>query len=193
MPEITQEELDAFKAAQEKANALSSKVERLEGESKKYKTRAQEAEEKISNAEKAKLEEQGELEKLLQAEREENKKTKSQLEKTQKGVITEKLRTEALKHADDVHDVDMLLKISSHMELLKIDEENLDVSGMDDFVAKARESHGYLFKQTSGQQGPEGKPNIKGEPEGDDAYYEALEKATTRKEMDEVRKKYGKL
>ena len=41
-----------------RAKALVSKTERLEEESKKFKSRAQDAEAKISDAEKAKLEEQ---------------------------------------------------------------------------------------------------------------------------------------
>lgn len=192
MPEITEEELSKLKEEAEKAKALASKAERLEEESKKFKTRAQEAEGKLSEAEKAKLEKEGKLEELLKAEREEKAKLSQTLEARTKGVLSEKLKAEVAKHAKDAHDVDMLLKVTEHKDLLSINEEELSVGGVEDFVKKVRETNSYLFKKKSldglgdGDKPP--KPT-----DTEEEYFKALDACKSRKELEAVKKKFGKL
>lgn len=196
MPEISEEELTRLKDAEERAKALEAKSLRLEDESKKYKSRAQQAEEKISEAEKAKLEEQGELEKLLAKEREEKAQLTNTLEKRTQGVIREKLRSTLATHAKDAHDVDMLLKVTEHKDLLSIDEENFNVSGVEEFVAKAKETHSYLFKKNKiDGMGEGGAPAGGGKEQKSDEelYKEELRACNSRKELDAVKKKYGRL
>ena len=194
MPEITEEELEKLKEAAERAKALESKASRLEDESKKFKTRAQEAEEKISAAEKAKLEEAGKLEELLKKEREEKAKLSQTLEARTKGVLSEKLRAEMASYAKDAHNVDMLLKISDHKDLLAIDEENLSVSGVEEFVNKARETHSFLFKKKSlDGLGDDDEGKKKQPSTGEEEYLRELDLCTTRKELEAVKKKYGRL
>ena len=193
---MTEEEIkklqEDLEAANSREKALENKASRLEDESKTFKSRAQEAEGKISEAEKAKLEEQGKLEELLAKEREEKQKISKTLESRTQGVLREKLRAEMSKHAKDAHDVDMLLKITEHKELLSIDEEELSVSGVEDFVGKARESHSYLFKKANLDDTETRKPKGGSGGTTDEDYHKALDAATSRKELEEVKKKFGK-
>ena len=177
--------------AEQRAKALQAKADRVEEESKKFKSRAFEAEEKISLAEKAKLEEQGKLEELLAKEREEKSKLAKTLETRTQGVLREKLRAELSRYAKDAHDVDMLLKVSEHKELLSIDEEALAVSGVEDFVGKVKETHSYLFKKANLDSGDDKKPNMNTKSD-DEKYLEELEACNSRAELDKLRKKYGK-
>ena len=186
--EELQKELEAEKS---KAKALEASKQRLEEESKTFKTRAQEAEAKISEAEKAKLEESGELEKLLQKEREEKAALSRTLESRTKSVLSEKLRAEVARHATDAHDVDMILKVGEHKDLLSINEEDLSVTGAEEFVSKARETHTYLFKKKKidGHDDEDPEPSKKAIEE---KYYAELDACTNRNQLDAVKKKYGR-
>lgn len=186
--ETLQKELEEARA---RAKALESKSQRLEEESKNFKSRAQEAEAKISEAEKAKLEEQGKLEELLAKEREEKSKIAKTLESRTQGVLREKLRAEISKHAKDAHDPDMLLKVTDHKDLLSINEEELSVAGVEDFVTKVRESKPYLFKKARLEEG-DPPPKAKDFKSDEEKYYAELDSCTSRKELEAVKKKYGK-
>lgn len=194
MPKTVEElerELEELRKA--KADAETSKL-RLEEESKKYKMRAQEAEGKLSEAEKKKLEAEGDLQKLLAKEREENQKLLSKLKENTSTVLREKLRSEVAKVAKDAHDVDMILKVTDHKELLKIDEENLQVSGVSDFVSKVRETHSFLFSAKKMPETENKKPQGSEDSTktSEEKYLEELKKVSTRKELYELKKKYGK-
>lgn len=196
MPEISEEELEKYKASEQRATDLETSKKRLEDENSKYKTRAKDAEDKLSDAEKAKLEAEGNTSKLLDQEREENRTLKEKYSKRTSEVLREKLRTEVSKHAKDAHDIDMILRVTDHKDLLKLDEDSLSVEGVKDYVEKVRESHGYLFSKKS-------LPNTDNTPPGnnddgddfkteDQKYLSELKACSTREEMNKVRKKYGK-
>lgn len=195
MPEISEEELKVFKEAKEQADALAASKKRLEEENSKYKTRAKTAEEKLSDAEKKKLEAEGDLNQLLEIERKKTEELSNQLLGNTKAVLKEKIRAEVSKFAKDAHDVDMVLKVTEHQGLLKRDEENLSVSGVEDFVGKVRETHSYLF---SGKRMPDYNNTKGGNTEddkggtGDSDYATDLANAKTSKELEAVRKKHGK-
>jgi DNA repair exonuclease SbcCD ATPase subunit len=188
--ELQKELEDAQKA---KAEAEASK-QRLEEESKKFKTRAQEAETKLSEAEKKKLEEQGNLQELLAAEREEKKKLAERLNETTSTVLREKLRSEVAKVAKDAHDIDMILKVTDHKALLKIDEEGIKVEGVNDFVAKVRETHGFLFSKKQMPDTENKKPSDKDfdSKTSEEKYLEELKKVKNKKELYALKLKYGK-
>ena len=175
-----------------RAKALVSKTERLEEESKKFKSRAQDAEAKISDAEKAKLEEQGKLEELLAKEREEKSKLSKTLESRTQGVLREKLRAEVAKHAKDAHNIDRLLGVHEHRDLLSINEEELSVSGVEDFVAKVRETDSYLFRKKSLDDTESKKPPVDNKSD-QEKYFEALDNCNSREELEDLKKKYGKI
>lgn len=201
MPEISEEELAELKAAaeakkdlEEKAKALEASKERVLKESNDYKTRAKAAEEKLSEAEKAKLEQDGKLSELLNREREEKEKLLEELTQNKSVVLKEKLRAEVAKHAKDAHNVDRLLEVRDHRSLLKIDDATLSVEGVEDFVKKVRETDPYLFRKKSmdpGDNTPPG-PGDTTTKTDDEKYLEELRAASTSKELEEVKKKYGK-
>ena len=188
--ELTKELEDERKA---KAEIEASK-QRLEEESKKYKTRAQEAESKLTEAEKKKLEESGNLQELLAKGREENSKLAKRLNETTSNVIREKLRSEIAKVAKDAHDVDMILKVTDHKALLKIDEEGMKIEGINDFVGKVRETHSYLFSKKEMPNTENKKPNEKDfdSKTSEEKYQEALKNVKTKKELYDLKLKYGK-
>jgi hypothetical protein len=194
MPEITEERLKELEENANRAKALLSKIERLENESKDFKSRAQQAEAKISEAEKAKLEEQGKLEELLKAEREEKAKLSQTLKDRTNGVLREKLRAEVATYAKDAHNIERVLGVTEHKSLLSIDEENLSVSGAEDFVKKVRETDPYLFKKKALGVTEEVPPNLKDDFKSDEEkYLQELKACNTRKELEAVKRKYNKV
>lgn len=198
MPEITEEQLEEFKKAAERAKNLESTKARLEDENSKIKKRAQDAETKLTAAEEAKLKEEGNLNDLLLLEQRKTAELLEKLDKRTKSVLSEKVRAEVAKHAKDAHDVDMLLRVKEHKDLLKIDEDKLEVNGVEEYVGKVRETHSFLF---GGKRMPEYE-NKKGggssvdeddhTKDDEQRYREELSKVSTRKEQVEVMKKYGK-
>jgi len=194
MPEISEEELAKFKADSERATDLEASKKRLEDENGKYKTRAQDAEGKLSEAEKAKLAAEGNTQALLDKERAEKVVLQDQIKVSNKTTLREKLRTEVSKYAKDAHDVDMIIKVTEHKGLLKLDEEALTVEGVKEYVEKVRESHSYLFSKKR-MDGGDNKPPKGDEEEfkaDDDKYLSELRSCSTRQQMNDVRKKYGK-
>ena len=190
------EELKKKMEEQQKQNdEMKSQNERLQGELSSTRKKAEEAESKISASEKEKLEEQGKYQELLTKEREENAKIKLTLKERTNKVLKEKLKSEALKYGKDICSVDMLLKLNKHTDLLKIDEESLEVSGMEEFVSKARETDPYLFEKKSVPDTEQKKPSEKDANKKPDLeeYYEKLKIVGSQKELDELRKKYGQL
>lgn len=194
---MTEEEIKALQKeleeAKAKATALENSKSRVIEESNNFKKRAQDAEDKITAAEKAKLEESGKLEELLAQEREEKKKLQNDLMLTKTTVISEKLRAEVAKEAKDVHDIDVLLGLKQHKALLKVNDD-LSVEGVKDFVAKARETHAFMFgtkKMPDTDDGANGgkKPDQK---TVDEEYKAALKACKSRAEMHTVMKKFGK-
>jgi len=195
MPDISEERLKELEEAAEAAKQLAATKKRLEDENSKIKSRAQEAEGKLSEAEKRQLEAEGKTQELLEKERSEKQELLGKLNKTSENVLREKLRTAVLKHATDAHDVDMVLKVSDHQDLLKLDKEALTVDGVKDYVGKVRESHSYLFSKKSmdpGDNTPPGSGTKEEFKTENEKYAEALKGATTKQELAKIRKQFGK-
>jgi DNA repair exonuclease SbcCD ATPase subunit len=193
---MTEEELkkEVERLALEK-QALENSKKRVEEENAKYKKRAQEVEEKLSEAEKKKLEEQGNLQELLRKEREEKDKLIEKYTGLKAGTLKEKLKAEVAKIAKDAHNVEDILRVTEAKSLLKLDEDNLLIDGVEDFVTKVRELRPHFFSKTSvkaGEDNPPNKESGKGETV-DQAYFRELKACKTQKDFDNVRKKYGKL
>ena len=101
---MTEEELKAALAEKEKElENLKGSNERLIGENTKYKTRAQEVENKLSEAEKQKLEDEGKLQERLDLEKKERLNLESKFESQKSLVLTEKLKTGLAKACPDAH------------------------------------------------------------------------------------------
>lgn len=197
MSDKSVEELQAeLEQAVAKAKQAELSKQRLEEESKKYKSRMSEAESKLSELEKARLEEEGKLEQVLAKEREERKRMEQILNERTSSVLKEKLRAEVAKHAKDAHDVDMLLRVTEHKDLLKVDEDTLSVGGVEDFVGKVRETHGFMFQKKvlpgTETHRPGNQPPA-GEGSEQEKYFAELDAAKTTDEAKAVMKKYGRL
>ena len=195
MPEITEEALSKYKADSERATNLEASKKRLEDENSKIKTRAKDAEEKLSDAEKKTLESQGKTQELLDKERNDNVSLKTKLADSRKIALKEKLRTEASLYAKDAHDIDMVLRVTKHKDILKIDEEAGTVTGIKDYIEKVRETDSYLFGEKRLDDIENKKPkggSGDGDKTEDQKYLAELKDCTTRKDMDAIRKKYGR-
>jgi hypothetical protein len=197
MPEISEEELKAFQESAEKAKALEANKERILSEADKFKKRAQDAEGKLTEAEKKKLEEDGKINELLAKEREERQKLEGILKERTSSVLKEKVRAEVGKVAKDAFDVDMVLRVNEHKSLLKIDEDALSVAGVEEFVSKVRETHNFLFGKKKMPVDGDGKPPApkdgeEGFKSDEEKFRQELSNVQTRKEQVAVYKKYGK-
>jgi len=168
---------------------LKSTNGRLLDESKTFKGKFRDMSDEFDKLKNNNLEKEGNHKELLASEREKTRRLEGDLIDTRKSVVTEKLRTEALKHAKDAHNIDMVLKVTDHKDLLKVDQENLSVSGVEEFMKKCRETHGFLFEKGSLPPTDNIRPG-KGEPKEvptDKEQYKAeLAKCTTEKQMNEV-------
>jgi hypothetical protein len=200
MPEISEEEFKRLKEDAEKAKALEASKQRLLEESDKYKKRAQEAENKLTEAEKKKLEEEGNLQDLLARERKEKEELLGKFKNTARMTLEEKLRNELQSKASDIIDIDDLMSARNNpalKPLLKLDEEKIGVAGVEEFLEKAREIKPHYFGK---KQMPD-MNNVRTSGEDlddsttksdDERYREELKKVTTRKELVELKKKFGK-
>jgi len=201
MPEISEEELQKLKDEAAKAAELEASKNRIIEESSKFKTRAQEAEAKLSESEKLKAEAEGDLQKRLDLEKKERLDLEEKLKLRTKQTLNEKVRSEVAKVAKDAHDIDSLLAIKKHKPLLKLDEEELSVAGIEEFVKAARESHPFMFGKKRMPNDGGGKPPGPGEGDppndhptksDDEKFREELKGVTSRAEQVKVYKKYGK-
>jgi chromosome segregation ATPase len=185
-------ELEQLRAEKE---AITASKMRVEEENAKYKNKAREFETKLSEAEKKKLEEENNLHELLKREREEKKTIEENFLKLKNVTLREKLKSEVSKVAKDAHDVEDILRVVEAKDCLKIDEDNLVIGGVEDFVTKVRGLKPHMFSKSSmksNEDSPPKKEDGKGETK-EEAYLRELKSAKSQKDFDIIRKKYGKL
>jgi vacuolar-type H+-ATPase subunit I/STV1 len=120
--------------------------QRLLKDSKEYKSKAKFASEKLSEFEQSQLEKEGNFEKLLERSRSENNDLISEVKNLREKTIDKELRARVAELAPDAHSIDMVLAVKDHRDLLKVDQESLSVSGVDDYLEAIRENNSYLFK-----------------------------------------------
>ncbi|MHA1167936.1 MAG: hypothetical protein ACTSRU_08955 [Candidatus Hodarchaeales archaeon] len=204
MPEISQEELDKLTASAKKLDEMSGKFEkfeetqkRLEKEANTYKTRAKEAEQKFSDFEKEKLENDGDIQKRLDLEIAENIELKKQIKSKTETTIDAKLRVGIKEQFPTLQPgaVDLMLKISEHKGLLKIDTENEAVDGIKEFGEACLKTHPYLntkkkLKET--EDLPPGHEQDEDELTDSEKYDKELAACETQAEFDACRKKWNR-
>lgn len=203
MPEISQEELDAFKGGAAKLEELEGKfkgvdstLKRLEGENTKLKSRSQDAEQKLSDFEKEKLENNGDIQKRLDMEIEDNIKLKASIaDKTEKS-LTSKLRSSIVENFPTLQKgaVDIMLGLKEHKSLLKIDKETESIEGIKEFGEAVSKSHPYLFsmkKLKDTDNNPPGNEDFNDDDLSEDQRYrKELAAAKNQTDFDKVRKKF---
>lgn len=113
---------------------------RLLAESKKNKKLAQEYRSKLETLEKTKLEEQSQYKELYQ-------KSEEKYQGLYKSLVREKIKTAVSERASKhgAIDVEAVLKLGN-AELLQVDQESLEVHGVDEFVEELKKSKQYLFQ-----------------------------------------------
>lgn len=206
MPEISQADLDALNEKVVSIDALTKKFEegsntlkRIEGENTKMKSRAQEAEDKLKDFAKEKLENNGELQKRLDMEIDENTKLKADNAIKSEKALTAKIKAGITEQFPNLQKgaVDLMLQIGEHKSLLKIDKEAETVDGIKEFGEAVQKTHGYFWTKTklkdTDNLPPGNKDLDKEDLTGDELYKKELSAAKTQDEFDAVRRKHGRL
>ncbi len=113
---------------------------RLLAESKKNKKLAQEYRSKLETLEKTKLEEQSQYKELYQ-------KSEEKYQGLYKSLVREKIKSAVADRAtkSGAIDVEAVLKLGN-AELLQVDQESLEVHGVDEFVEELKKTKQYLFQ-----------------------------------------------
>lgn len=168
---------------------------RLLDESKDFKNKWNTSQSELDKANTDKLESEGKTSELLTAEREKNGKLTTEIVDLRDSTLKSNFRTEVGKYAKDAHDIDMILKISDNRDLMKIDDSDLSVTGVEDFVNKARETHPYLFQKgkiAPMENGRPGKVNPGDKELNDENYMKEIKLCVTQPEFDACQRKYGR-
>ena len=196
MAEIDDAELAKLREQAGRTSAAEANKARLVAESNAFKERAQKAEGELSAAEEQKLKDEGKTNELLANSEAKNLKLEEKLKSRTSSVLKEKTRTEVSKFAGDAHNVDSLLSVREHKDLLKLDEESLSVEGAEAFVAKVRETHPFMFGKKKMPNNTSGKPPGPGDDgahKSDEEKFRAdLKTCKTRAQQKEIYAKYGK-
>ena len=175
----------------------TGEVERLQAKLKAIEARASEAEKKAEELEAEKLKKSGDIDGLLKKEREKSAKLINELKDVKTATLKQSLKSQILKEAPDVQNVDLITKLPEMKETVKMDHGTLEISGVKDGIAKVRKAHPYLFKVINRPVGPTGLPNPKAGNLSDEA--EALEfqkqilaHAGNPVKQTEVRRQFGR-
>lgn len=196
MPEISQEDLNKFNAQAETLTSLTETVKRIEGENAKVKTRAQDAESKLTDFEKEKVENDGDIQKRLDMEITENGSLKTQILDYKTKTMDSKLRSKIAESFPNVQKggIDLMLQVKEHKGLLKIDSEAETIEGIKEFGEAVSKTHPFLFSKKTiipTDDLPPGKAPLEDENLTDDQKYaKELGSAKNQTEYDNVRKKW---
>jgi len=167
MENVEGQDTDVVEQQQEQqvdVNELVAKLEKLEStnarlleESKTYKNRYESTQKEKEESERARLEEEGKIQELLDLEKSTSLQLKDQLQTLKKETLRKSLNFEAAKYAGDAYDVDDIIK-SLPTDVIKMDEDALTFEGVQDAVTKLRETKPYLFKSEINTGMVDGRP-----------------------------------
>jgi len=143
--------------------AMQSKLQRLEDESKKYKKLFQDRNSKLEEIERSRVEKDGTWEEKLEAERKRATQLQETLKQREENLLMSNIRSTFSEIAKDAHNVDDLIKEDSLLDSVKIDEEtfSIDKDSAKEAINRLREGKPYLFgakklaKQAEGQPRPD--------------------------------------
>jgi hypothetical protein len=136
-------ELDAvtLKAELEKVKATN---ERLLSESKENKSKYVSLKSTVEAEAKAKLEQEQDWKQLLEKERESSQTLSADLLKVKKQTLKKSLDFETAKYAKDAYEIDDIIN-AIDKNTIKIDEESLSISGVEEAINVLRTKKPYLF------------------------------------------------
>ena len=133
-PAILKSELEKLKATNE----------RLLQESKDYKSKFSTLKTSLEQETKSKLEKEQDWKALLEQERASNQTLNENLKQMKKATLRKALDFEVSKWAKDAYDIEDVIGSLDH-DLVKIDEENLSILGVEEAVNTLRTKKNYLF------------------------------------------------
>lgn len=113
-----------------------------------------------------------------------------ELKTTRDLLMEEKLRNEIHLYAKDAHSVKKILRDEDFLKTVSYDNDSSEFSNVKDAVETVRKNSPYLFDSKAVTRMADGQPDktvVKKEN-----YMEELKQATTQKELNAVRKKYGR-
>lgn len=127
---------------------LKSSKDRILNESKEYKAKLKEASERLAALEKAKLEQDGNLQALLESERKKREEVEGKFSGLRKELLATKLKDTFARHAKDALDIDDLIANPITKTTVEFDTDSLDID--EDSVKKAidalREKKPHYFE-----------------------------------------------
>jgi hypothetical protein len=145
-------------ALMKRVKELEASKERVENESKKYKSNFYALRDEVEKKEKAKLEESENWKELLEIEKNKAFKYEEDMKNLKKKALSEKLNAEIAMHAKDAKKFDYVRKLIP-TDMIQIDEENLSIAGVDQAVGHLRKEFPELF-QSNKQSMMSGRPNV---------------------------------
>lgn len=142
-PTVTPEQ---FAELKQQFEQLSASKERILAESKEYKQKLQSLKAEREAADKEALAEAGKFEELYQKETVRAKNLENQHKELRDSMILKELRFQVAKHAPDARNLDDVLdNLKHYSEIVKVDRENLQVSGVEEAVAKLKQDKNWFF------------------------------------------------
>ena len=167
----TEETVDAS-ALKAEIEALKATNQRILAESKENKSKYSQLKSTVESETKAKLEKDEDWKSLLEQERTSKETLAADLLKVKKQTLKKSLDFETAKYAKDAYEIDDIIN-ALDKNAIKIDEESLSISGVEDAINVLRNKKPYLFNtakkptmidERPGLNRPEinkGKPDLK--------------------------------
>lgn len=151
---------EEFQQALETINQLKSTNERILNESKGYKSKYMTLKDELSVKEKEQLEASGDLQTLLEKERNERFELEKRWKQEKETRVAQDLKFQVARLASDAYDVEDVIT-SLKGDMVSYDEDTQSFSGLQEAIESVRESKKYLFKTDAGtkmvSQVPHGK------------------------------------
>lgn len=137
---------EEYEKLMERVEKLEASRDRVLNESREHKQRATRFKEEVENKDRERLEAEGKLQELLDLERNKLTEREREIEALKRRTLKKSLDFEVARLANDAYDVrDITASLPS--ELISINEDTGEVSGVDDAIGRLRKEKPYLFKQ----------------------------------------------
>lgn len=144
--EEPKEEVVDVAAIKAEVDKLKSTNERLLAESKDYKTKYSALKTTVEEKTKEKLEKDEDWKSLLEQERDAKSNLANEMLKLKKQTLRKTLDFEVARYAKDAYEVEDIIN-SLDKDSIKIDEENLSITGVEEAINNLRNKKSYLFKK----------------------------------------------
>ena len=136
-------------AVMKRLEMLEGSNERLESESKKWKSRYKELESTNEEAKRERLEQEGKWQELLELEKNKNMQAAKSMQELKRQALDKELGVQVARYAKDAIDLnDVVYAVKTMGEgIVEIDPDNMTISGVQDAIALIREKKAHFFDQ----------------------------------------------